>query len=185
MFTLDQTTLYYYSLSDSTSNGNSKGEKFLSGINSWAAAIPRNGKPASKATGTGKTSTKSSRGDSILPQLTETTTCSSTNSVLTKNVMISQPAPVKVKLEANDARINIIDGALSDEDETNGVERDAAVTSPPKGKKRVTSSVSNIFDLIFLFTKECCIPGSRKGVANQGCPTSCQTHQETEQQRPP
>ena len=93
MFTLDQTTLYYYSLSDSTSNGNSKGEKFLSGINSWAAAIPRNGKPSSKATsknGTSKTSTKSSRGDSILPPLTEVTT------------HLSQRRPVKVKLEAND-----------------------------------------------------------------------------------
>ena len=109
MFTLDQTTLYYYSLSNSTSNGNSKGEKFLSGINSWAAAIPRNGQPSSKATSktgtgktsTGKTGTKSSR--SILPPLTEATTRSSTNSVLTKNITIYQPAPVKVKFEANDA----------------------------------------------------------------------------------
>jgi hypothetical protein len=174
MFTLDQTTLHYYSLSDS--NGNSNGEKFLSGINSWAAAIPRNGKPSSNATsktGTGKTGTKSSRGDSILPPLTEATTHSSTNSVLMKNVTISQPAPVKVKLEANNARISIVDGVLSDEDETNGIEQDAAAASPPKGKKCATSSVSNIFDIIFCLTKECCILGSRKGVANQGCPTSC------------
>lgn len=178
MFTLDQTTLYYYSLSDSTSNGNSKGEKFLSGINSWAAAIPRNGPPSSKATsktgtgktGTSKTGTKSSR--SILPPLTEATTRSSTNSVLTKNITIYQPAPVKVKLEANDAQINIVDGALSDEDETYGIKRDTAVASPPKGKKRVTSSVSNIFDHIFCLTKECCLLGSRKGVANQGRPPS-------------
>jgi hypothetical protein len=144
-------------------------------------AIPRNGKPSSKATsktgtgktGTSKTGTKSSRGDSILPPLTKATTRSSTNLVLTKNVTISQPAPVKVKLEANNARINIIDGVLSDEDETNGIERDAAVASPPKGKKCATSLVSNIFDVIFCLTKECCILGSHKGVANQGCPTSC------------
>jgi hypothetical protein len=149
MLTLDQTTLYYHFLSDSASNGNNSGEKFLSGIKSWAASIPRNAQPSSKATsktGTSKTGTKtSSRGDSILPPLTEATTRSSANSVLTKNITISQKAPVKVKLETNDVSINIVDEGLSDEDETNGVERDAAVASPPKGKKRVTSAVSQIF----------------------------------------
>ena len=144
MLTLDQTTLYYHFLSDLASNGNNSGEKFLSGIKSWAASIPRNAQPSSKATS--KTGTKtSSRGDSILPPLTEATTRSSANSVLTKNITISQKAPVKVKLETNDVSINIVDEGLSDEDETNGVERDAAVASPPKGKKRVTSAVSQIF----------------------------------------
>jgi hypothetical protein len=35
------------------------------------------------------------------------------------------------------------DGFISDCDETKGPEREAAIRSPPKGKKRVTSSVSN------------------------------------------
>jgi hypothetical protein len=96
-------------------------------------------KVLSKATS--KTGTKTS----ILPPLTEATTRSSANSVLTKNITISQKAPVKVKLETNNVSMNIVDEGLSDEDETNGVERDAAVASPPKGKKCVTSAVSQIF----------------------------------------
>jgi hypothetical protein len=54
--------------------------------------------------------------------------------VLTKNIVITKAAPPA-------EMITIIDGALSDEDETTGFEREAAVTSPPKGKKRVTSAV--------------------------------------------
>ncbi|KIM72140.1 hypothetical protein PILCRDRAFT_93585, partial [Piloderma croceum F 1598] len=126
------------SKNDSASNGTSKAEKFLSGINGWAASIPHNTKPVSKAfSKPGTTKTGTSRGNSILPPLTNATTRSSASSVLTKNVTISQLAPV-VKLEPGG--VSIFDGALSDEDEANGIERDAAVASPPKGKKCVTSS---------------------------------------------
>ena len=152
MLTLDQTTLYYYSLSDSASNGTSKAEKFLSGINGWAASIPRNSEPVSKAfskPGTNKTGT--SRGD-ILPPLTNATTRSSASSVLTKNVTISQRTVPGVNLEPGG--VSIFDGALSDKDEANGIERDAAIASPPKGKKRVTSSVSHIFNLVFHLTRK-------------------------------
>jgi hypothetical protein len=54
--------------------------------------------------------------------------------------VISHAKPVKA--EANDSPIVIIDGGLSDEDETIGIEREAAVASPPKGKVRAISSVS-------------------------------------------
>ena len=37
------------------------------------------------------------------------------------------------------------DGGLSDNDETHGEERLAAIRSPPKGKKRVTSDVSLVW----------------------------------------
>jgi hypothetical protein len=144
MLTLDQTTLYYHFLSNSAPNGNN-GEKFLSGINNWAASIPRNAKPASKAT---TTTTKATSGGSLLPPLTEATTRSA-SSVLTKNISISHKAPVNVKLEADDDAFNSIGGGLSDEDETNGIERDAAVASPLKGKKCVTSAVSNFFHFAF------------------------------------
>ena len=150
MLTLDQTTLYYHFLSDSASNSNNNGEKFLSGINNWAASIPRNAKPASKVTSKITTSTKAtSRGGSLLPPLTKATSRSSASSVLTKNITISHKASVNVKLEANDGAFNFIGGGLPDEDETNGIERDAAIASPPKGKKRVTSAVSNFFNLAF------------------------------------
>jgi hypothetical protein len=145
MFTLDQTTLYYYFLSDSALNGDSKSEKFVSGINGWAASIPRNAKPASSKIGASKTG--ASHSNPILPPLTDASTRSSANLVLTKNVTISQQAPFKVKLEDGGVSVNIIDGGLSNQDETNGIERDAAFASPPKGKTRVTSSVSHFFNL--------------------------------------
>ncbi|KIM78242.1 hypothetical protein PILCRDRAFT_11458 [Piloderma croceum F 1598] len=138
IFTLDQTTLYYYSLSDSTSDGTSKTEKFLSGINGWAASIPHNTKPVSKAFSKPSTSeTGTSHGNSILPLLTNAITCLSASLVLAKNVMISQCAP-GVKLEPGG--VSIFNGVLSDEDEANYIEQDAAIASPPKGKKCVTSS---------------------------------------------
>jgi hypothetical protein len=40
--------------------------------------------------------------------------------------------------------IQVMDGGLSDEDESMGVEREAAVASPVKGKRRATSAVSSI-----------------------------------------
>lgn len=137
MLTLDETTLYYYFLSDDTTSNK---RKFSAGINDWAESVARNSKSKSL-----KSSNKtSSRSASILPLLTNASSRSSVNSVLTKGITISQAAPVPIKVETNDDSILIIDGGISDEDETHGFERDAAVSSPPKGKKRVTSAVSNI-----------------------------------------
>ena len=39
-------------------------------------------------------------------------------------------------------------GGLSENDETNGEEREVAIKSPPKGKKRITSEVIGIFILL-------------------------------------
>jgi hypothetical protein len=55
--------------------------------------------------------------------------------------MAPASAPVKVKAEPDDIVIHS-DAGLSDNDETKGIEREAAVNSPLKGKKRVTSTVS-------------------------------------------
>jgi hypothetical protein len=129
MLTLDQTTLFYYFLSDSTSG--KKG--FSSGINDWAAAIPIDAKPTSKATAT----TGSNRS---VPPLTNASTRSSASSVLSKNITVSQIIP---KTEPTNDSIEIVNGGLSDADETVGFEREAAVASPPKGKRRATSSVSH------------------------------------------
>jgi hypothetical protein len=134
MLTLDSTTLYYYFLSDSTSNGK---KYFSAGINDWAASIPSNAKPTNKRS----TSTMTRGGTSSVPPLTNASTRSSASSVLSKNVKIT------TKVEPANIGIQIIDGALSDEDETMGFEREAAVMSPPKGKKRATSAVSNMSSL--------------------------------------
>jgi hypothetical protein len=131
MLTLDSTTLYYYFLSDSTSNGK---KSFSAGINDWAASIPSNTKPTNKRSA----STMTRGGTSTVPPLTNASTRSSASSVLTKTVKIT------TKVEPANIGIQIIDGALSDEDETMGFEREAAVMSPPKGKKRATSAVSNM-----------------------------------------
>jgi hypothetical protein len=138
MFTLDSTTLYYYFLSDSTSN---EEECFSAGINNWAASIPSNVKPTTrnKCSTTGSSMTRG--GTSSGPPLTNASTRLSTSSVLSKNVKIT------TNVEPTNIGIQVIDGALSDEDETMGFEREAAVMSPPKGKRRATSAVGNISSL--------------------------------------
>jgi hypothetical protein len=67
-----------------------------------------------------------------------TSTRSSNNSVLSRGVLIT------TNVQPANGGIQIIDGGLSDEDETMGAEREAAVASPVKGKGRATSAVSNI-----------------------------------------
>ena len=59
--------------------------------------------------------------------------------------VISQPSVVSVKVKAKPAPDAIkfySNGGLSDNDEVNGIEREVAVTSLPKGKKQITSDVS-------------------------------------------
>jgi hypothetical protein len=139
MLTLDETTLYYFFLSDSASAMDSK--EFSTGINDWAASIPENSKPGSKANTSQpsifKNRSASHRNGSVLPPLTNGSTQSSSNSVLTNNILISHTEPViRIKEEPKkNYHLGVIDGGLSDEDETQGLEREAAVTSPPKGKK--------------------------------------------------
>jgi hypothetical protein len=144
LLTLNETTLYYYFLSDRVSNVK---EKFSTGINKWAASIPDNTstKVASASGRISKSSNRSQAGrgshGSHLPALTNATSRSSTSaSVLSKNIKISER--FKAKAEPLDTSIEIIEIGLEDNDETIGVEREAALRSPPKGKTRVSSAVS-------------------------------------------
>jgi hypothetical protein len=82
---------------------------------------------------------------SHLPALTNATSRSSSSSVLSKGIKISQNIKVKAEPHRDDASIEIIEHGLEDNDETVGVEREAALKSPPKGKTRVSSAVSEIF----------------------------------------
>ena len=139
LLTLDQTTLFYYFLSDTTSK--KKFEDFSSGINSWAAAIPKNSKPVKNkvtASVSGQSNNVSKHSGSI-PPLTDATTRSSGTSALSKNIRISHDVPIKD--DAHNTFIHVGEGGLED-DEDDTLEREAAIKSPVKGKKRVSSSVS-------------------------------------------
>jgi len=149
MLTLDQSALFYWILSD-------KKRKHGRAINDWASAIPSNAKPVSHASQVAHPPSQmarkpsSSRSILPLPSLTSGTSGSTAPSVLTNNVQIVShvaPAPAKVKPELIDIGVNS-DAGLSDNDETNGNEREAAVNSPPKGRKRITSDVCFVLIII-------------------------------------
>jgi hypothetical protein len=120
MLTLDQSTLFYWTFSDS----NAKKRKHM--INEWAATIPNNAKPASPAPIQTTTQSHKSHSNSALPSLTSSTSRLTAPSVLTNNIkIVTHPAlaPVKVKAEPALDIIEIYsDGGLSDNDETRGIE---------------------------------------------------------------
>ena len=146
LLTLNESTLYYYFLSDTFSNT----KETFSGINNWAAAIPDNtsNKAASASGGISKSLNRSqaSGSRSRLPALTNATSRSSTSaSVLSKNIKISQPVKARAEPHDTSPAIKVVEFGLQDEDETMGVEREAAFMSPPKGKVCISSAVSKIF----------------------------------------
>lgn len=124
LLTLDESTLFYWTLSDASHNN----QKHFSAINKWASAIT-----STKSTSQAPRST-SSRAD--IPSLTiGPSTRSYAPSILSDNVKIivkADPAP-ELSIYNN--------GGLSDNDEIKGEERDFAIKSPPKGKRRITSEV--------------------------------------------
>ena len=139
--TLDESTLFYWTLSDVP-------PKRGSVINEWASAIPT---AHSKSTGLlqGPKST-SSRTKSIIPSLTAgSSSRSSATSVLTKNIKVishKSTDQVKVKDESQPDVISLSDeGGLSDNNELDGKEREIAINSPPKGRKRINSEVTKSF----------------------------------------
>jgi hypothetical protein len=153
LLSLNQTTLYYYFLSDRATI-----EKSFTGINHWAKTIPENADPenaqpatgnkvASASTSTRKIPELSKNSGSNIPALTNATSRSSKLSVLSDNIKISQNVDVKVKTQAkpHDTSIEIIELGLEDDDETIGIEREAALKSPPKGRGRISSAVTNQF----------------------------------------
>ena len=139
--TLDESTFFYWTLSDVP-------PKRGSAINEWASAIPTT---HSKSTGLlqGPKSI-SSRTKSIIPSLTAgSSSCSSATPVLTKNIkVISHESmdQVKVKDESQPDVISLSnEGGLSDNDELDGKEWEIAINSPPKGRKHINSEVTSHF----------------------------------------
>ena len=134
--TLDRCTLFYWML---TSEAMHKKQKH-SAVNEWASQID-NAKPAFRAP---TSRSVSSRAKSSISSLTGGTACLSTSasSVLSKNVKITSHQSLdSAKADPPPDLASHVNGGLSDNDETKGEERMAAINSPLKGKKRVNSEV--------------------------------------------
>lgn len=151
MLTLDPTTLFYWSLSDPPS------KKMKYSVESWAKNIA-NANPASRATSransvrTGKASTTgtSKRHGSTAPALSASGSSQPASSVLTNAITVTDAqVPRTVKINQDTDTIYAHNGAISDCEETAGVERDAAFASPNKGKRRLNSEVSTLSVMLY------------------------------------
>lgn len=151
--TLDESTLFYWSLTGSN-NSHTKQKhainKWASAVDDWGSAIPG----STKLTSHGPKST-SSRSKTVtdIPSLTSGPSGRSyAPSVLSDEVKIISHSSdtVKVKPERAPALSLYHNGGLSDNDEIKGEEREVAIKSPPKGKRRMTSEVFFFLILIQL-----------------------------------
>ena len=135
MLTLDKTTLYFTSLSQTYSKDKDSG--LLDEVTAWASQIPPRTKPKS---GFRSTST---------PSLTNTT--SRTSRVSAPSARSAFTNNVKVAGTNSDEEVEIIGetGFVSDHDELFGNECEVALKSPPKTGRRASSSVSPIIPLSF------------------------------------
>lgn len=136
MLTLSQPTLYYRDLIS-----NNATQKSNAGVvKDWAATVSK----LSSLSSSSKPSTNTARSSHTFT-LTERSTSSKTS-----HDQRSTTSKLRAKKAAdlpNDADGGS-DGAFSDNDETVGNERDAAVNSPPKNGVRATSSVCICSSLI-------------------------------------
>ena len=122
MFTLDNTTLFYFSLSDALPAE----KQHTHAIQDWVKTVP-------KTAG----STLSSRRNvkSALSRTRSTAHPSSSSRSALNSGFVRQSGGKEVEVME-------IDSPLSDNDETKGPEREAAIKSPLKGKRRLSSLVS-------------------------------------------
>ena len=125
MLTLDQSTVFYWTLS-----GSDLGTKKRYAINEWAATIPNNAKSGSQAPShTTAIHKYNSHPGSAIPSLTSGTSHGTSHltipSVLTSNIKVISHPPlmlVKVKAEpATDATEFDSNGGLSDNDKMKGI----------------------------------------------------------------
>jgi hypothetical protein len=141
MLTLDETTLFYYSLYSSATGAKNP----TTAVEEWKTGVkpdyaPRS-KPSSRAPSKPGSRANYAASSSKVPSLTaaSTTSRSTSRSILTKDVLINQ-AHQKSKEDRSISQL----GGVSDDDEVNGEERLAAASSPFKEKIRLTSSVSRL-----------------------------------------
>lgn len=139
MLTLDPTTLFYWSLLSEPPP-----KKMKYSVESWAKTIPSKAKSASGPTSRANSAkTGKARSTGTAPALINSRSqATSSASVLTSAITITNAQVPEVKIKQDKGAIYSYDGALSDNDEITGVERDAAHASPVKGKNRLNSEVS-------------------------------------------
>ena len=131
MLTLNETTLYYHSLNRPLTHKAGVIKKWAAKADIFSAPLPMPVKSKSVD------SHSQSRAP---PSLSHGSTHSSSKSVLSNAISIitnSDPNPSAV-LNDDD-----LQGGFVDEDETKGVKRDAAASSPLKGKVCATNKVSH------------------------------------------
>lgn len=132
LLTLDQTTLFYWNLSNDYLKSNFTG---TNDVASWSASIPDGIKPSGKRT----TSTPSmTNGRSATSRATSATR--PPGSVVSRASALSNGIKLTDMAEEDHAER----GPISDRDETRGEEYEAKKRSPLKDGKRLTSKASTI-----------------------------------------
>jgi hypothetical protein len=141
MLTLDSTTLFFYSriISNNDQGPPLKKPRHGKSISSCVGDIKSNAPPPSRAA-----SSRPGTSSRAPPTLTAGSTRSSSNSVLTKNIRVTQNNTVAAtNVKKEHAYIKVEDGGIiSDYDEMHSQERYKALASPFKNGVRATSSVS-------------------------------------------
>jgi hypothetical protein len=136
MLTLDRSTLFYWNLTSFPPT-----KHYSASVDSWAKSIPVNAKPPSQAPSRAPTA-RSTTTINTVPSLTNASSRSTGRSVLTDTITVTGKGVPSIQVKSEHDVIDIHDGGLSDHDEINGHEREAALLSPPKGKKRMNSEVN-------------------------------------------
>ncbi|KAH9023765.1 hypothetical protein EDB85DRAFT_1894623 [Lactarius pseudohatsudake] len=120
----------------------SEGRKVQSSAVNCEDRVPRDhAKPTSQGPSRVPATTSSRSKSSVVFPLTSNSTRLSVPSALTNNInIVSHGSLGSTKVKAKPLDVTLFsEGGLSDADETNGIEREAAVKSPPKGKRRATN----------------------------------------------
>ena len=81
--------------------------------------------------------------DTVTKAGAATTSCATSFTLRPSTVTSTGSKPKLQPIKREGAVLNILDGGLSNQDETEGAEREAAVKSPLKNGKQATSSVSS------------------------------------------
>jgi len=127
MLTLSQSTLYFWNLGSTNTTTKNDGV-----IANWANTVSKLSSSSQSTGGSSRASTLNFSTHHSSTQATSTTSKSGAKKV------VNLPALSKKSDDDTDQESQ---GAFSDNDETIGKERDAAVNSPPKNGARATNSV--------------------------------------------
>lgn len=128
LLTLDETTLFYYSLRHSYANPKASDEGFRAVVNNWSAAVNLTKLPAPANTTGSKTES------TLAPGKSATASTISNSVAIESKVKLASTEKGKAKKSA--VKVEEIEDdihGIVDEDEMDGVEREDAMMSPVKG----------------------------------------------------